>query len=156
MPLCHTRIKTFGEFMELCHFFFINHLDYSQELLTPKEISPEQAASLLQMLIWSLESREEWGGQALADASHEVSTLLEMNHKKVTMPLLFASLTGKRQGPPLFDSAQILGKERTRARLLNAINFLGGLSQKKIAHLKATWEKRGSQSQPTHSQKAQE
>ncbi|OJU81291.1 MAG: glutamate--tRNA ligase, partial [Chlamydia sp. 32-24] len=24
MPLCHSRIKTFGEFMELCDFFFIN------------------------------------------------------------------------------------------------------------------------------------
>ena len=24
MPLCHTRIKNFGDFMDLCHFFFIN------------------------------------------------------------------------------------------------------------------------------------
>ena len=28
MPLCHTRIKTFGEFMELCYCFFVNHLAY--------------------------------------------------------------------------------------------------------------------------------
>ncbi|MGH2638420.1 MAG: glutamate--tRNA ligase, partial [Rhabdochlamydiaceae bacterium] len=30
MPLCHTRIKTFAEFIELCSFFFVNHLPYTQ------------------------------------------------------------------------------------------------------------------------------
>ena len=29
MPLCHSRIKTFGDFMELCDFFFINHIAYT-------------------------------------------------------------------------------------------------------------------------------
>jgi glutamyl-tRNA synthetase len=142
MPLCHTRIKTFGEFMELCHFFFINHLEYTQELLTPKQISPEQAASLLQAIIWSLESREDWGSHSLELASHEVASLFEINHKKVIMPLLFGSLTGKRQGPPLFSSVQLLGKDRTRARFLNAINFLGGLSHKQMGQLKEKWEAR--------------
>lgn len=142
IPLCHTRIKTFGEFMELCYFFFVNHLDYSQELLTPKQIPPEQAASVLQVIIWSLEAQEDWGSQALAKASHEAASLFELNHKKVIMPLLFASLTGKKQGPPLFDSAQILGKDRTRARFLQAINFLGGLSNKQMHHVKELWVNR--------------
>ena len=61
MPLCHTRIKNFGEFMELCQFFFINHLEYTQESLTPKQITPEQAASLLQTLIWALEEKRRLG-----------------------------------------------------------------------------------------------
>ncbi|MEI6242270.1 MAG: glutamate--tRNA ligase, partial [Chlamydiota bacterium] len=33
MPLAHPRIKTLGEFIEICDFFFINHLPYSQDLL---------------------------------------------------------------------------------------------------------------------------
>ena len=143
MPLCHTRIKTFGEFMELCDFFFINHLTYSHELLTPKQTPPEQAASLLQAMIWSLEEKEDWGSEAFAKTSHEIAALFGVNHKKVLIPLLFGAIMGKTQGPPLFDSAQLLGKDRTRARLLNAIHFLGGLSNKKLAHLKELWDKRG-------------
>lgn len=142
MPLCHTRIKTFAEFMELCQFFFINHLEYSPELLTPKQITPEQASSLLQTVIWSLEEKEDWGSKAIEEASHEVAKFHEMNHKKVVMPLLYGTLTGKKQGPPLFDSFQILGKDRARARLLGAINFLGGLSNKKVTQLKEAWERR--------------
>ena len=142
MPLCHTRIKTFGEFMELCHFFFINHLDYTQELLTPKQITPEQASTLLQTVIWSLEEKEDWGSKALGETSHAIATTFGVNHKKVVIPLLYAAITGKKQGPPLFDSAQLLGKDRTRARLLTSIQFLGGLSNKKLAHLKELWENR--------------
>ena len=30
MPLCHSRIKTFGDFMDLFDFLFINHLHYTE------------------------------------------------------------------------------------------------------------------------------
>lgn len=156
MPLCHTRIKTFGEFMELCHFFFINHMEYTQELLTPKQMTPEQAASLLQTVIWSLEEKEDWGSQAFAETSHEVANVFGAHHKKSVIPLLYATITGKKQGPPLFDSAALLGKDRTRARMLNAIQFLGGLSNKKVALLKELWGKRAEQSQSCAPLMAQE
>lgn len=142
MPLAHTRIKTFGEFMELCHFFFINHIPYTEELLTPKGLTSEQTASILQTIIWSMEEQENWGRDGIEKASREVAEAFGVNHKKVVITILFAAITGKRQGPPLFDSVQILGKDRTRARLLQAISFLGGLSNKKIVHLKEFWEKR--------------
>jgi len=142
MPLCHTRIKNFGEFMELCQFFFVNHVEYTQELLTPKQITPEQAASLLQTLIWALEEKEDWGSKAFELSSHEIAQAFGVNHKKIVIPLLYVAITGKKHGPPLFDSVQLLGKDRARARLLNAIQFLGGLSNKKIAHLKELWEKK--------------
>ena len=147
MPLCHTRIKTFGQFMELCYFFFVNHLDYTLELLTPKQITPEQAACLLQTVIWSLEEKEDWDSASLAATSHEIAGAFDTHHKKVVIPLLYATLTGKRQGPPLFDSAALLGKDRARARMLNAIHFLGGLSNKKVTLLKELWGKRGAQPQ---------
>lgn len=140
MPLCHTRIKTFGEFMELCDFFFINHLPYTEELFSPKKIGAEQAASMLQAVIWSLEGKEDWGSSSVEQTSHEIAKLFGVNHKKVVIPLLFAALMGKKQGPPLFHSVQILGKDRTRARLLNAIFFLGGLSKKKTESLKVMWD----------------
>jgi len=141
MPLCHTRIKTFGEFMELFSFLFVNHLEYTQELLTPKNITPEQGACILQALIWSLEEHDDWGSAAFEQNSHTIAKVFGINHKKVLIALLYAALMGKKQGPPLFASIELLGKDRTRVRLLNAIHFLGGLSNKKISRLKDGWEK---------------
>ncbi len=142
MPLCHARIKTFGDFMDLCDFFFINNLRYTPELFSVKEVAPEQLCLLLQAIIWHMDEHENWLSSGVNNASREVAEIFGINHKKVIMPLLFASLMGKVQGPPLFDSAQILGKDRTRARLLKSIEFLGGISNKKNDLLKKAWEKK--------------
>ncbi|MCB1109656.1 MAG: glutamate--tRNA ligase, partial [Chlamydiia bacterium] len=140
IPLIHTRIKTFGEFMELCQFLFINHIDLTEELLCPKGLTKDLSAEILQCMIWSMEAQENWGRTGFETASREIASLFEVNHKKVMMRILFAVITGKHQGPPLFDSVEILGKDRTRARLLNGIEFLGGISNKKMASLKKMWE----------------
>lgn len=140
MPLCHSRIKTFGEFMELCDFFFINHLRYTPELFAVKGLTPEQACYILQAMIWHMDESENWGSSGVNQASRDIAEIFGVHHKKVVMPLLFASIMGKNQGPPLFDSAAILGKDLTRVRLLNSIEFLGGISNKKMSHLKKAWE----------------
>lgn len=142
MPLCHTRIKTFGDFMELCQFFFINHIPYSAELLTPSGISKEIAAYILQTVIWSLDEQESWGKAGIEKASKDSAEAFGVVHKKVLIPLLYASITGKHQGPPLYDAFELLGKDRCRARVLNAIDFLGGISNKKIDALAKGWTKR--------------
>lgn len=142
MPLVHSRIKTFGEFMELCDFLFVNHLKYTPELFSIKNTTNEQSASLLQAMIWSMDANENWMSDGVNQASREVAEKFSVHHKKIVMPLLFASLMGKHFGPPLFDSAELLGKDRTRVRLMNAIQFLGGISNKKMESLKKEWETR--------------
>lgn len=142
MPLCHTRIKTFGEFMELCDFLFINHLRYTPELFEIKGHTPEQACMLLQAMIWQMDEQENWSGIGVNQASRVVAERFDINYKKVLIPLLFGSLMGKLHGPPLFDSAEILGKDRIRARLLTAMTFLGNISNKKMDLLKKAWDKK--------------
>ncbi len=139
MPLCHTRMKTFGEFIELCDFFFINHLPYTEELLCPKQLTPEQAAYVIQAIIWHMEESENWKADGIEQASRDVAERFGIHHKKVVMHILFATIMGKRRGPPLFSSVEILGKDRVRARLLGAMEFLGGISNKKMANLRKAW-----------------
>lgn len=142
MPLAHTRIKTFGDFMELFQYFFIHHIPYSDDLLLPKNITKDQACYLLQSMISLLEPQINWTKDAFEKAAHEVAEIYDVNFKKVMIALLFAALTGKKQGPPLFASVEILGKDRVRARLLNAIEYLGGISNKKMALLIKALDKR--------------
>lgn len=140
MPLCHTRIKTFAEFIELCGFFFIHHIPLTEENLCPKDLDGEKSGYILQGMIWHMDENENWKRDGFEAASRKCAEFFEVNHKKVIMPILFTAITGKQQGPPLFSSVEILGKDRTRARLLQAIEFLGGISNKKMAQLKKDWE----------------
>ena len=144
MPMVHTRIKTFGEFIELCGFLFVNHIAYDLALLCPKSIEKEKSAAILQIMIWSMESQEDWSRGGFEKASHVVADFFSVHHKKIVMKILFTALTGKQQGPPLFDSVDLLGKDRTRARLLKAIEVLGGLSNKKLSLLAKAWEQKNS------------
>jgi glutamyl-tRNA synthetase len=142
MPLCHKRIKTFSEFIEVCGFFFVHHLDYSDELLCPSNLPKEKAAFLLQAILWSLDEQEDWSSKGIEIASHQVAECFGIHHKKIMMPILYASITGKKHGPPFFDSFELIGKERARARFLTAIEFLGGISNKKIDLLAKAWFKK--------------
>ena len=89
------------------------------------------ASSILQCLIWSLDEREDWSGPSFEQATHEVAQCFGAHLKKVMMPLLFATVMGKDHGPPLYDSVTLLGKDRTRVRMMHAIELLGGISNKK-------------------------
>ena len=90
---------------------------------------------MIQSIIWLLDKGEDWSSSRIQKASFEVAEMFDMNHKKVVMKVLFAIITGRHQGPPLFDSFEILGKARARARLLKAIEFLGGLSKNALKEL---------------------
>ncbi len=145
MPLVHTRIKTFSDFISLCDFFFIKELPLSIDLLCPKNFNPESVCMILQAMIFLLEETDDWSGKAVEKVSHELSEIFQVNHKKILIPILFASIMGKKTGPPLFSSLDLLGKERVRARFLEGIQFLGGLSNKKIDLLKKGLQKKDCQ-----------
>lgn len=150
MPLVHSRIKTFGEFIELCDFLFVNHLKYTPELFTVKDLNSEKSACLLQGLIWQMDENESWSSQGAYQASKQIAEKFAIHHKKMLMPLLFASIMGKQFGPPLFDSIELLGKDRTRVRLMNSIQFLGGISNKKMEILKKAWSNHQCKELMTH------
>ena len=140
MPLVQTRIKTFGDFMDLCQFFFINHIHYTKELLCPRKITEEESAFILQALVWGLDKEEDWSRDGFEKCAHQLAELFGVNFKKEIIPILFATIMGSRTGPPLFDSFEILGQHRARARILTAIEFLGGISNKKMKPLKGCWD----------------
>lgn len=146
MPLVYSRVKNFGEFMELAGFLFVNHFQHTDELFHVEGLSKQQAACILLAIIWELDNRENWKANGMNEASRAVAENLGINHKKFVMPLLFASIQGKRHGLPLFDSVELLGKDRTRVRLMQAIEFLGGVSQKKQDQLKKSFDQKSAAS----------
>lgn len=130
LPLCQTRMSTLSEFIPLSGFFFSLYPEYTAEELVPPVLSKEHAAILLYAFVKYIESDDIWlkdrfylGSKWLADTFH-------IHHKKGIIPLLYVAITGKKQGLPLFDSMEILGKPRVRNRLLHAEALLGGVPKK--------------------------
>lgn len=142
MPLLHTRMRTFGDFIQLCDFFFVNELKITKEMLIPKGGTAELIACLLQSAIWSMDEKSDWSGESLEKTIHELATVFNVDFKKMALPPFFVAIMGKLQGPPLFQSVTLLKKDRTRARLMQAIDLLGGISGKQTATLNKCWEKR--------------
>ena len=136
MPLVQKRIKTFADFFSLCDFFFISELNIRPEDLRPKNCTDEIVASLFQGMIWEMEELEDWTGKGFEAASHKVAEVFDLHYKKVVMQALFVAIMGKGNGPSLFESVTLLGKDRVRARLLHAIELLGGISNKKLTVLR--------------------
>ncbi len=142
MPLVHTRMQTLSDFMQMGYFLFANEIPLSKELLCPKGLTELESSYILQSVIWFLEKDGRWNAESMEVSSKEVAKMFNVNHKKVVMQILFVSIMGKKQGLPLFGSINILKKERTRARLLQAIKFLiGGVPNKKMVILKKCFEK---------------
>lgn len=147
LPLCQTRIKNLGEFMEQTHFFFTHQITLSEELLAVKGLSNEQVAFLLASIIYQLDAQEDWGPEGWEMATKAVAQTYQLNHKKQVMPPLFGAIMGKPRGLPLFASTALLNRSVLRARLLEAITFLGGVSNKNRAALdtpskaQAVWQK---------------
>ena len=140
MPLVHTRMKTFGDFIDLCGFFFVNDLHLTGEMLTPRKVSAQGASFVLQTFLWSLE-KDGWDRENIEQSAKQLSDTFGIHFKKEVIPMLFATFMGKHTGPPLFDSIVLLGEHRARARILEAIKLLGGISNKKMPLLQMAFEK---------------
>jgi len=139
MPLVHTRMKTFGDFIDLCGFFFVNHLHIKEEMLCPRKITPIQSCFILQVFLWNLE-KNGWDRDNIEKSAKNLSEVFEAHFKKEVIPILFVTFTGKTTGPPLFDSIALLGEHRARARILEAIKLLGGISNKKMPLLQKAFD----------------
>ena len=56
---------------------------------------------------------------------------------------MFTAVMGQPVGPPLYESIALLGLDLTRARLLGAMELLGGVSRKKERALEKKWASLG-------------
>ena len=116
--LVQTRIVVLGDAWELLKFF--DDASYGiDEKAAAKELKPE-AAAVLDAALTALEPLPEWTTAAIEQAL-KASLLeeLELKPRKAFGPLRVA-ITGATVSPPLFESMELLGRERSLARLTAA------------------------------------
>lgn len=122
MPLIQGRAKTLSEVPQLTEFFFIEELEYDTGLLLHK-IDKSQAVQALQTSLSRLEGLSSWTTDSLESSLRPLAE--ELNLKTgVFFGLLRVATTGKTATPPLFQTMEVLGKERCFNRLQSALRKL--------------------------------
>jgi glutamyl-tRNA synthetase len=121
-PLVQERAKTLSEVPSLVDFFFSDVLEYDSALL-PGKLEQVQAIEVLKKTIQALDAVGTW---AATDLEAAVRPLVEEMGLKAGpfFGVLRVAVTGRTASPPLFETIEVLGKERCRARLKAALDRL--------------------------------
>jgi glutamyl-tRNA synthetase len=122
LPLIQERIVTLAEVTAMVKFLFGESVEIEAESF-PK-ISDEQSQMVLTRSLQVLEGLDgagEWSHLAI-EAALRLVLIDELALKpRVAFSALRIAVTGSHISPPLFESMELLGRERSLARLKNAI-----------------------------------
>ena len=124
MPLIQERAKILAEVPELTEFFLTDNLDYDASLLLGK-IERAEAIAALRASLDKIEGLANWDSAYLESVFRPLAE--ELNLKTgVFFGILRVAITGRTATPPLFQTMEVLGKERSVRRLKAALDKLQG------------------------------
>ena len=125
-PLVQERVAVLGEVPSMVDFLFLAEPPVDEEAWAKAVAGDEGARDILVAATDAYEAlRAGWTADALHAATLAVGEGVGRKLGKAQAPIRVA-VTGRRVGPPLFESLEVLGPERTLARLGAALARLDG------------------------------
>jgi len=122
VPLIQERAKTLAEVPQLTDFFFVDKLEYDAGLLLGR-IEGAEAVGALQASLAKLEGLQNWDAASLEAVLRPLADELDLK-TGVFFGLLRVAATGRTAAPPLFQTMEVLGRERCFERLRVALDKL--------------------------------
>jgi glutamyl-tRNA synthetase len=120
--LIQERVRTLAEVPQLSEFFFVDKLEYDASLLLGK-IERTEAIKALTVAVSKLEKLGNWDTASLETVLRPLAE--ELNLKTgVFFGLLRVATTGRTAAPPLFQTMEVLGRERCLKRSKTALDKL--------------------------------
>jgi glutamyl-tRNA synthetase len=115
LPLIKERIQTIAEAAPMLRFLFV---DVAPDEKARGMLGPERAEQLRDVIA-ALEELKEWRADEIHEALNGVKDRLGLSSKQAFQPVR-AAITGTLVSPPLFESMELLGRERSMQRLHRA------------------------------------
>ena len=123
-PLVQERVATLGEVPAMVDFLFLDEPEIDEPSWKKALDDDELAATILTSAIDRYGSLGAgWTRDALHGATLAVAESVGRKLGKAQAPIRVA-VTGRRVGPPLFESLEVLGPDRTLDRLRSALDRL--------------------------------
>ncbi len=113
VPLIKERMHTVSEGLGLIRFLFVDDLEPDEKAA---RMLAGDRAEVLDQALRRLEALPEWSAQAIHDALQALRDELALSSKNAFQPVR-AAVTGTLVSPPLFESMELLGRDRSLARL---------------------------------------
>ena len=128
-PLVQERLKRLDESDDITAYFFGElPSDYDPATLVQKGMDAEGTLAALEAAVGDLESGttgDGFGHEKLEEMLGETGQRLELSRRQF-FGLLRTAATGRNVSPPLFETMEVMGRERVLARLRLAVEKLGG------------------------------
>jgi len=120
LPIIQERIARLKEVVPMLRFLFVEKVHFEDG--NEEKLKDAQTQKVLESAINSLESVAVWNHQEIETALR-AALLEEMGLKpRVAFSPVRIAITGSHISPPLFESMELLGRERSMQRLRAAIN----------------------------------
>ncbi len=120
MPLISERINKLTEAAPMLGFLFVSDDDFALDEADAAKLLDEDGREVVRAAYDALASLERWSTEEIQTALQ--ATLVEQRGLKprVAFGPVRVAVTGRRISPPLFESMELLGRERSLARLAAA------------------------------------
>jgi glutamyl-tRNA synthetase len=121
MPLIAERINKLTEAPEMLGFLFVDEADFTRDEADVAKLLDETGRGVVRAAYDALSGLHEWSTAAIEEALR-VALIEGMELKpRVAFGPVRVAVTGKRISPPLFESLELLGRERSLSRLQSAL-----------------------------------
>ena len=118
VPLVQERMETLGQAVGMLGFLFVDEAAFSID--PDQDVSDEQSQQVIGAALAALTALEAWNAEAL-EAALRGALIDDLGLKpKVAFGAVRIAVTGRRVSPPLFESLEVLGRERSLRRLTAA------------------------------------
>ena len=116
VPLVQERLKTLGEVPQLMDFFFLEELEYPADELIQRGLDRESTINALDAALHRVSGLEVWSAEHLEGELRPLAEKLEIKTGQLFGAIRVA-VTGRKEAPPLFETMEVLGRDRCLARL---------------------------------------
>ncbi len=125
-PHIQERMKTLNDAKEQIRFLFTDDIGYETKLLIPKKSDRVATAEALVRARAVLAELEPFSGAVIQTALESLAEQLGWPRKDLNGAVRMA-ITGRQVGPPLYESLEVLGKEKSLKRFEMAQELLAGV-----------------------------
>jgi len=122
-PLIQERLKTLDEAAEMASFFFTGALEYDPALLVQRRMDGASTAAALRRSLEALAELDPFDAASLEGVLRPLAAELGLKAGQLFGALRVA-VTGREAAPPLFQTMEVVGRERCLARIERAIGML--------------------------------
>ncbi|QSR31930.1 glutamate--tRNA ligase [Nocardioides sp. S5] len=121
MPLVGERINKLTEAAPMLGFLFVDEADFERDPDDVAKLLDETGRGVVRAAYDALSGLHEWSTAAIEEALR-VALIEGMELKpRVAFGPVRVAVSGKRISPPLFESMELLGRERSLSRLQSAV-----------------------------------